>query len=288
MLMTWKLWRRLKNPPRQNPWFKRWSTHKLITFKYWGRSIIGIVTVIFLLIILTRSLAGIVLGLFSILAFLVFCLIFSGFVSGLFWCYLIASETADKSRSGTLDQLAVSPQGLLGTLFLLTTACLHRANVFKVIHVITKTLTLTIIAIAVVELVGFMTYYEQWFSYAFLDDVLLLIIIALIFYSDHIQTTVLSSLIGQWAALVWPDTSGRILAILTFATFNFIIYIGGFLLILGALNLINFDGIFPPLFVYFIYFWLIREVFTRFFAYLITRKLNLPRDAWSDLFQFWF
>jgi hypothetical protein len=257
MLLTWKLWRILRDPPpfRQAVYqriilMESWHLH-ILRFKPSDRLIFLFVFPLLLYAIYRFGFVGILIIFFGIpslilLAALLIPLLLPFLVTilGGVWAATISLAIVKERQSHTYDLLCVTPDGKLGTNWAIATGCLHQGDIFG-------TLRFTVITVILLGMIllGFLFLVSIVFVLRSesADTIIIAIrtltdIIAIlsVFYTHHIQTIVLSALTGMYSATYFTNrVDAPWMACLMFFLFQIMSYVAFYGFILLTLPLVE-------------------------------------------------
>lgn len=191
-MLTWRLWRALRHPPRNNPIFERIANGPYVPLHRYGYAIW---LVIFPFLFCGGfSLVRDINGLYLLFAVLQLYFLYIG-AHSLTWALNVSSAIAQEHEQNTHDLLCVSPPGAARAYWAIYTGCLHRKKEFMNFNNETTWMIRFLFAIPTV----FASTLWMESRSARGDEQLLLYFITLIlaFYIDQIQSILLGSLVGM-------------------------------------------------------------------------------------------
>jgi len=126
-MMTWKLWRELKYPPRANRLFQLTITTHTIAHTPFPSLVLLIILVILPLSAFTSRTMASVLSFLVLVSIPILAIlqIFTGSFFGLMWAVRTASSIAQIRRRGIYETLCLLPDGALGVNWVICAACLY-------------------------------------------------------------------------------------------------------------------------------------------------------------------
>jgi hypothetical protein len=197
MLTTWKLWRMLKNPPRNHPLFMRMSKAQAAPLP---RHIN--IAAMSILVVMICFLTAVIPPLLSVALFLpVLFAVFNGSVYGLVWAVRVSRTIVHEHEQRTFEILSIAPDGALGSSWAICTGCIHRSRAFD--HL--RPFSLEEFALAwVVSLIlsagKWQQYINSFQENLFLFPILVLLtyslLLVLTFYFNNIQSVIIGVLVG--------------------------------------------------------------------------------------------
>lgn len=213
MVTSWKLWSALRNPPALHPLFQRNAGLQyqvrlpmLRSSGEWTEMIlIGVLVVLLVtnphlalvfILIVPLTIIGALLALPLLLPLLIN-------VTGALWSAVVGAEIADAREKGTYDLLCLTPDGQLGANWAICSGCLHRSDVFEVLYLVVRALSLfgiVLIGISLIITGGILINAQFNFASVRVVESLrtLLDILALVigYHIHYVQSVALSSLVG--------------------------------------------------------------------------------------------
>lgn len=131
-MMTLKLWRLLKNPPHDDPIFRR-AAHDYQPPNRWRQYLdylIWLLVIALFVGYLRQSLLTISSDLSPIIIF-IGMIVLGGTIYGVDWAFAISDAVAAARENHTLDLMSITPRGAIGTVWALGLSQLHRASNFR-------------------------------------------------------------------------------------------------------------------------------------------------------------
>lgn len=202
-MMTWRLWRLVRYPPRLHPVFWR-----VVSQRGPGLPPVVMRWLRWLLILvlgglLAASPVALVLALYWIVLLPVVLLLFSGTFYGGYRAVDISITLAREHHQGTYDLLRVTPPGSPGIDWITAAACLHRGNLLLQIHRTIRAIVISsLMALVIVNIFILLSFtaardeYRLAISYQALHIVSTLIALCVICYCDHVQSIITGCLTG--------------------------------------------------------------------------------------------
>ena len=149
MLVTWKLWRALRNPPLAgHAVFRRVATAPSFfqfrwSFKLSDRMIWIAILPIALYLIHRFGFSGILIVFFGIPAAIIITIlttplalpVIAGLMSS-FWAASITHALVKERQTHTYDLLCATPDGMLGTNWAIASGCLHQGGIFSALRTV--------------------------------------------------------------------------------------------------------------------------------------------------------
>jgi hypothetical protein len=214
MLLTWKLWRALRNPPSiDHAVYRRVAAEAPLELKLsmrldprWGRLLIILIAIYVVVrfgIIGLLALFFVVPALIVLLFMLVpLALPLIGALLGAFWAANIARTIVKERDAHTYDLLCISPDGSLGANWALASGCLHQGGLFMALRLaVTAMLVIGAIFIGLLLLMCAFLVVQgvpgETLTVALRTTGDFAAIVA-IFAVHHVQTMVLSALVGVY------------------------------------------------------------------------------------------
>lgn len=243
--MSYLLWKALFYPQWQNPIF-RYAQQTRPPAKvfawYWQALLVCIAFALAVFVVLFPIPAFLSL-LASLLLIPALLIIFNGTVLGTYWIGLIAEHIARERRNRRSDLLSLLPDGELGVNWYFAMGILHRNSYLQQSYRILRgTLLIILMLLALASLLFILSAFgtnniqeRANFLRIFLD-ILLIGLVFLFFWADHIQSVIIAVLL----ALVLPylqeeESFIKFIAPLSFLAIQSLSYLFGFgLLMLGA------------------------------------------------------
>jgi len=207
--LSWRLWRALRNPPEEQAIYRRTlgvahsvTLFSLCRFRESNRILAGILSLFFLPIVAFAGPA------------LFFFLVFNSTVYGVFWAASISVRITTERLGATYDLLCLTPAGTLGTNWAISTASIYRNETFKRLNVIVRGLVIAALFVATIVTLIFVLILiadaedrpANELRVLSLAPVYVYAFIAA-FYIDHVQSVVLSALIGMLTPYYVQNTS---------------------------------------------------------------------------------
>ncbi len=201
-MLTWKLWRALNNPPHSHPLFKR----TLIANHGVKPRRAGRILLMFLCLFIATGFCWTVLSIWIPLI-LVITLVLANSVYSSIWAVNISSVIAEEHQQNRYDLLSMSPCGALGVSWAMGMGRLHRTGLFKWTQLLVRLAT-TILLITLVFTLFFSVFIAAKNDMPPIDQlaqeanselarsIIYGIALNIAFYIDHVQSSILSSLIG--------------------------------------------------------------------------------------------
>lgn len=272
MILTWMLWNALRSPQWKHPIFQQIQQQKVAAKSlawYWRL----LLALLFLFVLASLALFPLP-ALLSILGLAVgipsFVLVFNGTVLGLYWVGAIAEAIARENRQGRFELLSLTPDGSFGISWRLAVASIHRHDWLNTVYRLLRGVilgVLFILAFLVLMLIMGAVFAElspqREGQIRILLDVLVIGLVILFFWADHIQSIVLALLVGLILPYFQRDEGLlKLLAPLSFLFLQAINYLVG--LSIFSLRL-NFENLPFLLFVVsaFVFYCGIREILIR-------------------------
>lgn len=232
-MMTWKLWRALQAPSARHPLFTRIANQNALPIQrylgsMWPAGITGLL-ILFALGV-WYSPQAIMPTLFNpSFALIVGLVLFTGTVYGLVWAVSIATMITRLRGEGKYDLLCLSPLSPFGINWTICTGFLHRNQLLtRITTQRTRAAQIALVlpgAFIMPLLISTVTNNTD-FTAALLVTTLHICAITSAFQLDHIQSTVVGSLIGIHAPLhTLTALDARLLAGVGFLTLQLISYL---------------------------------------------------------------
>lgn len=231
MLLPWQLWRRVLNPPRQHPIFRRSAAQSgprisRFTQIFW---LIALGTALLLLLAIAPDAIFLVIMVLAI-ALPIFFLISHSWIYGAYWSLHTASSIARERSANTHALLHLAPEGADHADWLIALGCLHRGNTLLLLHRLVKIVVITLLLALTVALIlglgavsGVVQSMES--EVQVLGVVLLLLTTCAILYMEHSLAIVSAVLVGILSGRhVSSDVEARILALLLFLGSQALLY----------------------------------------------------------------
>lgn len=249
-MLTLKLWSALHHPPSRHPLFRRTylarRTPLMRNMRLWIiLAIFSLLCMLSLVPALAFSSLGLVLASAPLLL-----LVFHSTFYGALWAAGIGATINGEQERGTYDLLCTAPAGAMGVCWVICVACLHRYNTLASVHNTLRSILsllagfftlgalLIAFAIGVNTLFGDPSMSGGAATDAFVGAVIGLMLV-MTFYVDHLQTVVLSSIIGMSTpGFAASRFEGRMWAVGAFFLAQLVVY--------GAFVVVGFI-VLPPL-----------------------------------------
>ena len=278
-MLSWKLWRALNNPPRHHPLFqyvlskaKREEPKVTSIFFMWA---FMCSTITFFWTIVLDWVPYLVLAV----------LILFNTIYSVRWVLRISATIAREKEHRRYDLLASLPSGLLGISWAISTGCVHRRSSFRwmpylmLLGVVCVCFMLSLF----VAIAAFVIETNSMHGKEVIADIMLMELgiigfaLMVIFYFDHIYSTLTAILIGQIISVDLIDaTEARIRAFLAFLSLQFLLYITTYTVMILILPKITqffgFDGIWNYVslgLIGIVFFLILREILVKLLWYTL-------------------
>lgn len=179
-MLTWKLWRALRQPPHQHPLYQ----HTLSRPASAMSGYLGCVVILIAPMLLLPA------------------LVFLSGVYGLRWAMQIAGAIAREHESGRFDLVALSPSGAFGSSRAIMSACLYRNESLAQIQ--SGGAWVLRLAFALTLMLSFTSLSEPILTVDYapnVNEIVTLVYLASMvaaIYIDHVQSVVVAQLVGMW------------------------------------------------------------------------------------------
>ena len=193
MMLTWKLWRAVQNPPFTHPIFLRAFEAPAIPFHRYGYTI-WILFSPLLLCGLSFSLRQAFEFVF-VFAFLQLYILYVG-VHSLTWAMNVSSAIVKEQEAKTHDLLCVTPIGSVGAYWAIFTGCIYRKSEFLDFSNGSTWIIRFLFALPTIAVTILFAYTRV----TRIDPITVLVYFVLLmiaFYVDHVQSVLLASLTGM-------------------------------------------------------------------------------------------
>ncbi|MEO0599132.1 MAG: hypothetical protein AAF126_23685, partial [Chloroflexota bacterium] len=227
MMISLKLWRALRNPPRRHPLFEqvlknsRRDTFQVTSgFIIWG---LLFVSALFVATMIVKWMALLVVGAF----------LFLNSVYAARWAIRIANTILTEKETRRYDLLASLPTGLLGTSWALSTGAIHRRSSFRwmpylvLMTVITSLIALCTLVTVTFGLLDQISRTDTMLAahIDFINTGIIAIPFVIWFYVDHLYSILTAVLVAQ-VVTVDADYSadGQVMGLLGFMAVQVLIY----------------------------------------------------------------
>ena len=197
-MITWRLWRLLKHPPRSHPMFLRMNRTTASPLpRHLNISVMSVfvVMICFLSAVIPPFLP------FALLLPVIFA-VFNGSLYGLVWSARVSRALVHEHEQGTFDILSIAPDGAFGTSWAISTGCIHRRGGFDSLRVfsleefcIAWTITLILSAGRWQQYMNSFEGNMALFPVGVLITYSLLLIAT--FYFNNVQSVLLGTLLGM-------------------------------------------------------------------------------------------
>lgn len=193
-MLTWTLWRAVRNPPSTHPIFLHIFNGKYIQFHRFGY--------IAWLILAPLLLCGLSfylhpsLNFTFVAAIMQFYFLYVG-IHSLTWAMNVSSTIVKEQEANTHDLLGVTPVGSVGAYWAIFTGCIYRKGEFLNFN---NNGTTWIIRVLFAISIIFVPVSNAGGRVVDLDSLVVLVYLAALvaaFYIDHIQSVLLGSLVGM-------------------------------------------------------------------------------------------
>jgi hypothetical protein len=232
-LITWRIWRILRYPLRQNEIFKwvwrefhneptpiepQWNIPIRMLMMFLGISF-GMVLIPVVMVI----------ALLSLLTFPFLILMFNGTILGVRWVLSITNKVSYHLRGERSQLLNATPRGTLGLSWIMATVCVHRGDMLRTAYRLIRSVTGILVGLLVVGLIYIAAHLPNSplrdNQIVLLVDLIGLLAFMIAAWLDHIQSIVLAVLIG----IVAPTYRGerlliRFTALSVYLTLQMIFY----------------------------------------------------------------
>ncbi len=214
MFLTWQFWNALRFPMWRHPIFiqaRKQRERVANTSRSWRFLQVGSLVAISLLFFLFPT-PAIVTSLGIIVGLPVLMIVFNGTILGAIWVTNISATIAHAHRQHHFDLLSLTPQGAYGVSWYLCTGTIHRHNWLRTVYQLLSWvigLVLVLLALAgLMLIVGYVTANDDIIRQAqanVLRDVINIAFIVLALWLDHIQSIVISALLGMMLPTILKD-----------------------------------------------------------------------------------
>jgi len=273
-MLTWKLWRRLRQHPLEDPVFhyarqryKRQQPRRFRFFLLFMLYVFGCLTCTFIWPLLIRDSMTVIVALVS----------FGHMAFGAVLAASGGAALAYEREQDTYDLLCVSPSGTMGISWSLSAGRVHASTLFDITHFLIILLLLGIGTTAVVAVVlpfSLMQDNRANLALPLLGLFAAGFVIVLGLYLDHVQSIVLATLCGMWAGTATTNRlNARLYAGAVFLLLKLSVY---FVLLYLALNLLPglFVLAFLGLILLVVLLYLLHEITVRMLWALLNRTLH--------------
>ncbi len=206
-MLTWKFWRALNNPPHSHPLFRRaFVTHHKVKPRR-ARKIL----LMFLLLFIATGFCWTVLSTWIPLIIVITLALVNSLYSSI-WAVNISSVIAEEHQQNRYDLLSIFPCGALGVNWAMGMGRLHRTGLFKWAQLLVRLAT-TILLITLALTLFFSVFMAakndmpptdqlaQEANTELASSIIYGIALNIAFYIDHVQSSILSNLIGIVASV---------------------------------------------------------------------------------------
>lgn len=226
-MLSLKLWRALRNPPRRHPLFQRVLVNaRRDTIQITSGFVIFGIMIAFALFVFSMLVQW--LGLLIIAAFILLNSIYAAR-----WAIRITTTILTEKESRRYDLLAALPTGLLGTSWALSTGAVHKRSSFRWLpYFVLVVVMITLVALGLLVTITLMllepiSNTESMLA-AHLDFIymgIMAIPFVLIFYIDHLYSILTAVLVGQVVTVDAKYTAaGQTYGVLVFMALQVLIY----------------------------------------------------------------
>lgn len=284
MALSWRIWRALRNPPRQHPLFRQvLAKTEAINPRPTG----AFFTWMFMCTTLTFFWTTIFQW---VLVFLLLLLLGFNTLYGLRIAWSISGTIGDEKERQRYDLLAALPFGLFGTSWAISTGCLHRRWSFRWVPFVVQ--ATCIVFLATLLFGNTMTYFflkDDSLSTAveaanidLLKVGILMVPGVVVFYLDHLYSNVTAVLFGiAAAAFARNGTEARLQAFPGFLSLQLIVYAVAYGLIaiwlpqvLNWLGFVEVEALLLLSLIGVVFFVILREGFVRWLWRHMVARLN--------------
>jgi hypothetical protein len=274
--MTWALWQRLSQP-MAHPVFRRTIT---VTDRHFSGTFVSMMAVLngMVLCATLSSVRQLAQSSNPALGFIVMTIFSSGYV--VIWVMQIAGGIVREHEHGRYDLLCLSPYGALHTHLAIGAAYLHQQDALERISLLRLGLACLMFFMLLVATLVTATQVQSSVMPQCLTLILEIMLLAGCVYYDHIQTTVLGSLVGMLVPVYGKINRAAALAG------------SGLFLLLQSLTLLvtlvllhvfsqYFSGAFNPTVLGLLVFFIPREIVIRGVWRTLVYALNAPAEQTS-------
>lgn len=240
-MITWRIWRVLHYPLRQNEVFKwawrEYETEYNTIEPQWNmpiRLLLAFLGISFGLILIPIVL---VVALLSLLTFPFLILGFNGTVLGAYWMFFITNKLSYHQRGERSQLLNATPRSTLGLSWIMATVCIHRGDMLRTAYRLVRSVTGILLGILAVGLVYIATHLAassmRESQVILLVDLIALMAFVIAAWLDHVQSIVLAALVSILAPTYRMERLLiRLMAVSVYITLQMIFYatVIGFLL----------------------------------------------------------
>jgi len=310
MITSWKLWSALQNPPALNPIFRRTANVDYLFNLHlprlkWLRPVVIVLALsLGLLLALTNPqfvllfILVIPMSIFFVLLVVPLLLLIGSNLLGAFWASIVSTSILREHERGTYDLLCLLPDGILGANWAISSGCMHRGAYFDLLYLGVRTLALfgiIILATTLVITIGIAAgppYAEgDADSFRAIKTVMDMVNIILGYYIHHVQSVVLSPLIGILTAIhVRSQVEARLFAPIVFLALQVVSYALIFLVAFKLLPTIyqsffvwNSLAYLTLPFAQLVIFCAVREGILFFMLKLVKQALNVQTSEFNHL-----
>ena len=296
MLLTWKLWRVLREPPLMaHTLYRRFVSRQPLSFRLsYDRRIVwlllwllvaylaikhGVVSLLLMILLIPA------LGVLAFLLLPVFLPVLTTLLGG-FWAASISATVIRERHTHTYDLLCLAPGGGLGANWAIASGCLHRGEAFDALRAaVYAALAIGLMFLGAMILVALLTAAAGTGSAQHLlvpaRTLLELVVVLVMFWLHYVQSVVLSALAGIYVPGLWE---GRADTPWVALLFFLALQVGSWLLLI-LLHLLaqplvssitpeaGLGYVLVPL-AYFVVFVLLREAIILWLWHSITLHLN--------------
>lgn len=246
--MSYLLWKALYYPQPQHPIFRyaqqaRPQSKALAWYWQIFYALLGFCLAVFVLLFPVPAFLSLLASLILVPALL---LIFNGTVLGTYWITLIAERIAHERRNGRSDLLSLLPDGDFGVNWQLAMGVVHRNGYLQQSYRILRGTLLIVLVLLVFGLLLFTfgaavatSAQERANHWRIFLDILLIGLVFLFFWADHIQSIIIAVLLAlSLPYMQQEETLLKIIAPVSFLAIQSISYLFGFgLFFLGLATL---------------------------------------------------
>jgi hypothetical protein len=197
MLMTWKLWRMLKNPPRNHPLFIRMSKAQAAPLP---RHIN--IAAMSILVVMICFVTAVIPPLLSVALFLpMLFVVFNGSVYGLVWAARVSRTIVHEHEQRTFEILSIVPDGAFGSSWAICAGCIHRSASFDKLRLFSlEEFALAWVVSLILSAGKWQLYINTFQENALLFPIFVLLIYSLLlvltFYFNNIHSVIIGVLVG--------------------------------------------------------------------------------------------
>lgn len=221
MILTWKLWRVLSEPPVfAHAQYRRVVLARTINFlnEINWRWLWLLIVPLLAYLVLRHGIIAIVMLVFAVPAagvmlFLLLPVLLPPFATliGGYWAAIISRTIIQEHRAHTYDLLCLAPEGTLGANWAIASGCLHRGDVFGALR-----FAMTVSLIIGGGLVALLAMVALFMAIRSTPTVMLITavrtiadlgIVLALFYVHYVQSMVLSALVGVCAPALFDNRS---------------------------------------------------------------------------------